>query len=196
MSTAAVTPKASSEAGFSLVEMVVTMAILSVVLGGITTLFVQGTKSESELNNRFQAQQSARLAVDLVRRDGHRACNVTTASTTSITFVWWNAAANPAACSGTNITWCTRASGTKWALYRLYGASACGASGGTKYVDSITAASGAVFTFTAAVGTVSGAVNQHTLAVLKLDIPVNVTANPLDSYRLIDDVALRNTVRA
>lgn len=196
MSTAAVTPKVSSEAGFSLIEMVITMAILSVVLGGISTLFVQGSKSETELNNRFQAQQGARNAVDLVRRDGHRACNVTTASGSSVTFVWWNAVASPPACSGTNITWCTRASGTKWALYRLSGASACGASGGTKFVDSITAASGNVFTFTAGVGTVGGAVNEHTLSVLKLDIPVNITSNPLDAYRLVDDVALRNTVRA
>jgi prepilin-type N-terminal cleavage/methylation domain-containing protein len=186
-------PELSSEAGFSLIEMVITMAILSVVLGGISTLFVQGSKSETELNNRFQAQQGARNAIDLVRRDGHRACNVTTASGSSITFVWWDAAAATPACSGTNITWCTRASGTKWALYRVSG-SACGASGGTKYVDSVTASS--VFTFTAGVGTVGGAVNQHTLAVLKLDLTVNVTANPLDAYRLVDDVALRNTVRA
>lgn len=192
MSSAAA-PELSSEAGFSLVEMVITMAILSVVLGGITTLFVQGSKSESELNNRFQAQQAARLAVDLVRRDGHRACNITTASGTSVTFVWWNPTAVPAACSGTNITWCTRASGAKWALFRVTG-NACGASGGTLYADSITASS--VFTFTAGVGTVSGVANQHTLGVLKLDVPVNVTSNPLDSYRLVDDVALRNTVRA
>lgn len=187
-------PDLSSEAGYSLIEMVITMAILSVVLGALSTLFVQGSKSETELNNRFQAQQGARNAVDLVRRDGHRACSVTSASGTSITFNWVNTASNPPNCTGgTAITWCTRASGSKWALYRVSG-SACGASGGTKFVDSVTSSS--VFTFTAAVGTVGGAVNQHTLAVLKLDIPVNVTSNPLDAYRLVDDVALRNTVRA
>jgi prepilin-type N-terminal cleavage/methylation domain-containing protein len=183
----------SAEAGYSLIELLIVMTILSVVLGGVSILFTSGQKSETELNNRFQSQQGARNAVDLVRRDGHRACNVTSASGTSITFVYWDAAASPPACSGTNVTWCTRASGTKWALYRV-SAAACGASGGTRYVDSITASS--VFTFTAGVGTVGGAVNQHTLAVLKLDIPVNVTPNPLNQYRLIDDVALRNTVRA
>lgn len=190
----AAVPAGSSEGGFSLIEMVITMAILSVVLGGISTLFVQGSKSESELNKKFQAQQGARNAVDLVRRDGHRACSVTSASGSSITFNWINTANNPPDCNGgTAITWCTRASGTQWALYRVLSTS-CGSSGGTKYVDSVAASS--IFTFTAAVGTVSGAVNQHTLAVLKLDIPVNVTSNPLDAYRLVDDVALRNTVRA
>jgi hypothetical protein len=72
----------------------------------------------------------------------------------------------------------------------------CGASGGTKYADNITTASGNVFAFTAAVGTVSGVANQHTLALLKLDLTVNVRSDPLQAYHLQDDVALRNTVRA
>jgi len=193
--TAAPGPEPSSEAGFSMVEVVITMAILSVVLGAVTTLFVRGTNSEADLNLRFQAQQDARNSIDLIRRDGHRACNVMSASGSSVSLAYWDPTLATPACSSTaTITWCTRASGTKYALYRVLSAS-CGASGGTKYADNITSASGNVFTFTAAVGTNGAVANQHTLAVLKLDLIVNVRSNALQSYHLQDDVALRNTVR-
>ena len=192
--TAAAGPAPSSEAGFSLVEMVITMAILSVVLGGISTLFVQGLRSESDLNQRFQAQQGARNAVDLVRRDGHRACSVTGASGTSVTFVWWNPTANPpdmhrherhlvharerqqvGALARQRLLrlWRVRRDDVRRLGHRLE----------HLHVHRGRRHDG-------------GVVNQHTLAVLKLDIPVNVTSKPLDAYRLVDDVALRNTVRS
>jgi prepilin-type N-terminal cleavage/methylation domain-containing protein len=192
--SAAETP-ATSEAGFTVVEMVIVMAILGVVLGGLMTLFVQGSNAETDLNFRFQAQQQARNAIDAVRRDGHRACNVTSASTTSVSLAYWDQTLTPPACSSTaTVVWCTRASGTKYALWRVAG-STCGASGGVKKADYLTNASGAIFTYTAAVGTVNGAVNQHTLAVLKIDLTVNIRSDTTQDYRLVDDVALRNTVR-
>ena len=195
MTAAAAAPAPSSEAGFTMVEMVITMAILATVLGAVTTMFVRGNNSEAALNLRFQAQQDARNSIDLVRRDGHRACNVMSASGSSVSLAYWDPTLATPACSSTaTITWCTRASGAKYALYRVL-SSTCGASGGTKYADNITTASGNIFTFTAAVGTSGGAANQHTLAVLKLDLTVNVRSDPLQSYRLQDDVALRNTVR-
>ena len=48
------------ERGFSLMEMITVMAIMSVVLTGLVSLFVQGSNSQIDLNRRFEAQQTAR----------------------------------------------------------------------------------------------------------------------------------------
>ena len=51
----------TNEGGYTLVEMLVVMAILGVVISGLTTIFVSGSHAELDLNRRFQAQQQARL---------------------------------------------------------------------------------------------------------------------------------------
>jgi prepilin-type N-terminal cleavage/methylation domain-containing protein len=56
------------ERGFTLIELVQASAILSVVLTALTVLFVQATNAELRMNERFQAQQRARVAVDRMRR--------------------------------------------------------------------------------------------------------------------------------
>ena len=61
----------SSEKGYSLVELLVTMVILSVVVGGLTTVFISGSSAQVRLNERFQAQQNARMALDRLRVDIH-----------------------------------------------------------------------------------------------------------------------------
>ena len=50
---------------------VVVMAILGVVLSGLTTVFVGGSTAEPHLNHRFQTQQEARAALDRIRTDIH-----------------------------------------------------------------------------------------------------------------------------
>ena len=59
------------ERAYSLVELVTVMAIMSIVMTGITTVFVQGSNAELDMNNRFQAQTSVRLALDKLRQDVH-----------------------------------------------------------------------------------------------------------------------------
>jgi len=59
------------EQGYSLIELLVTMVILVIVLGSLTTIFVSGTSAEASLNRRFQAQQNARMGLDRVRTDIH-----------------------------------------------------------------------------------------------------------------------------
>ena len=61
----------SDERGYTLVEMLVVMAILGVVIAGLTTVFVSGSRAELDMNRRFQAQQQARLALDRIRADLH-----------------------------------------------------------------------------------------------------------------------------
>ena len=66
----------SDESGFTLVEMLVVLAILGIVLAALTTLFVSATRTAADQNMRFQAQQEARLALDSLRREIHCANGV------------------------------------------------------------------------------------------------------------------------
>ena len=45
-----------AERGYSLVEMLTVLVIMGVVMTSLTTVFVQASNSESDMNNRFQAQ--------------------------------------------------------------------------------------------------------------------------------------------
>ena len=56
------------EAGYNLVEMITVMVIMTVVFAGITTVFVAGSKAQSDQERRFQAQVTTRLALDKIRR--------------------------------------------------------------------------------------------------------------------------------
>jgi prepilin-type N-terminal cleavage/methylation domain-containing protein len=69
------------ERAYSLVELVTVMAIMSIVMTGITTVFVQGSNAELDMNNRFQAQTSVRLALDKLRQDVHCSSAVTNPAT-------------------------------------------------------------------------------------------------------------------
>ena len=170
-----------SESGYSLIELVTVMAIMGVVMTGVTALLVQGANAEVDMNGRFQAQQTARVAFDKIRRDGHCASVVALTGQTQATLTV------PSAC-GTQLSWCTVAVGsstTRYALYRQSGAT-CG-TGGVKWADYLT--SGNVFTYTAQ--------SSQTLAKLSVDLPVNVKpARPSETYELKGDIALRNSTRS
>ena len=65
------------ERGYTLIEMLTVLVIFSTVMSALLVLFVQGTNAEFDMNNRFQAQQDARLALDKIRREAHCATAVT-----------------------------------------------------------------------------------------------------------------------
>src|SRR3954467_13955675 len=70
--------------GFTLAEMIVVLAILGVVLAGLTQLFTGALFAQKDQTSRAQAQQDARLALDQLRRELH--CGSALAySATSIT---------------------------------------------------------------------------------------------------------------
>jgi prepilin-type N-terminal cleavage/methylation domain-containing protein len=52
------------ERGYSLIEMLTVMVIMGVVMSSLTTVFVTASNSETDMNNRYQAQLTARLALD------------------------------------------------------------------------------------------------------------------------------------
>ena len=172
--------------------MLIVMAILGVVMGSLTTVFVQATNAEQGMNDRFQAQLTARLALDKMRREVHCASVATPAgSASSVTLTL------PSYCktgSG-SITWCTRSVATnRYALYRVVG-STC--TGGVKWADyltpttSATVCSGAlcIFNYTAQ--------SVTSLADLKVDFPVNLRpSKSVELYELTDDIVLRNSTRS
>jgi prepilin-type N-terminal cleavage/methylation domain-containing protein len=60
-----------SEHGSSLIELLVTMVILSVVISGLTTVFISGSSATVSLDLRSRGQLNARLALDKLRVDIH-----------------------------------------------------------------------------------------------------------------------------
>ena len=180
------------ERGYSLIEMLIVLSIMSVVMGALTTVFVQASNSELDMNNRFQAQQESRLALDKMRREVHCGSVATPAgSSSSVTLTL------PAYCktgSG-SITWCTRnVSTNRYALYRVVGVTC---SGGVKWADYLVpTSSAAVCSGTLCIFTYQ-AQSTSSLAKLHVDFPVNVKpSKSVELYELADDIVLRNSTRS
>ena len=169
------------EAGYNLVEMITVMVIMTVVFAGITTVFVAGSKAQSDQERRFQAQVTTRLALDKIRRDIHCASDVTPFATTAVTLKV------PAGCGG-DVSWCTAAVSGYTNRYRLYRqAGATCDSTGVMVADYLT--SGNVFP---AFAHVTGCL---CLASLQVDFNVSVTGTSVGAYDLTDTIFLRNSTR-
>jgi prepilin-type N-terminal cleavage/methylation domain-containing protein len=170
------------ERGYTLVEMLTVLVIFGTVMSALLVLLVQGTGAEVDMNNRFQAQQDARLALDKIRREAHCATAVTVSSASSVTLNL------PSYCPTGNgsVTWCTVSLGTsRYGLYRKAGA-ACDSTG-VRWADHLTSAS--VFSYAAQ--------STTSLAKLSVDFPVNVKpSRTVDTYELKDDIVLLNSTRS
>jgi prepilin-type N-terminal cleavage/methylation domain-containing protein len=169
------------EAGYSLVEMLTVMVIMSIVFSGITQIFVSGSKAQNEQDNRFQAQLATRLAMDKIRKDIHCASDVTPYATTSVTLK------RPSGCGG-DVSWCTVAvSGytNRYRVYRQLGTT-CG-SNGTMIADYLTSAN--------AFPAFAHTVGCQCLASLQVDFAVSNKGSTRDAYELTDTVFLRNSTR-
>jgi prepilin-type N-terminal cleavage/methylation domain-containing protein len=181
-STGPLRGRAADAAGYTVIELLTVMVILGIVLAGLTNIFVSGSKAESRMNRRFQAQQNARLALDRIRKDIHCASNVSPYATNAVTLVL------PTGCGG-NASWCTvvvAGPTPRYALYRQSGAT-CGSAGGTRIADYLTGPS--VFPVFAPGG-------SGTLAALTVDFPVSLKgSNSSDHYELKDTIYLRNSTR-
>jgi len=169
------------ERGYTLVEMLTVLVIFSTVMSALLVLFVQGTNAELDMNNRFQAQQDARLTLDKLRREAHCASAVTVSSASSVTL------SLPSYCPTGNgsVTWCTSSLGSsRYGLFRKTGA-ACDATG-VRWADHLTSAN--VFSYAAQ--------SPTSLAKLSVDFPINVKpSRTVDLYELKDDIVLRNSLR-
>ena len=59
------------EEGQTFIEMLTVMAMLSFVMAAVATVFVAGLHAQTDMDQRFQAQQNARLALEHPARHPH-----------------------------------------------------------------------------------------------------------------------------
>jgi prepilin-type N-terminal cleavage/methylation domain-containing protein len=178
--------RVASERGYSLTEMLVVLAILGIVLGALTQLFVSASTAQVDMTRRFEAQQDMRLALDKLRREIHCANKVTgSPATSSIVISLGSYCPTNGTGADLDVTWCTTGSGQRFALWRYHGTACSGT--GRKEADYLTIDK----VFTAYAPPASGGLGK--LSVL---LPVDVDpSDAKQSYVLKDDIALRNTLR-
>jgi len=177
------------ERGYSLVEMLTVISILGVVMTSLTSLFVQGSNSQLDMNRRFQAQETVRVALEKIRREIH--CSKAASTTggngaqSSVTLELPGQCKTAVGGVTTNVTWCTASVATKrYALYRKVGTSCDNT--GTKWGDYLTTQN--AFDYQ----------TQSATSLAKLRVEFAVDAKPTDAtpgYSLCDQIALRNSAR-
>jgi Tfp pilus assembly protein PilW len=174
------------EGGFNLVELVTTMAIMLFVITALVQLSTSGTQAENDLNKRFQAQEEARLGLDMFRREVHNACSATVSGGGAQVTLMSNDTnvRGSFPCNVVGSNWCTSGSGSRFGLYRQAGNGACGT--GILRANYLT--TGPIFSVTAA--------STGQLAKVQIDMTVNREPSiPRLRYRLHDAIALRNSRR-
>jgi type II secretory pathway pseudopilin PulG len=173
--------KIRGESGYSVVEMLTVMAIMSFVFAGITTVFVAGSNAQVEQDQRFQAQLATRLAMDKIRRDIHCASGVSSHASNAVTLTITGC--------GTDVSWCTVAAvgqANRFTLHRAVGQTCT--SSDTKVADYLV--SGDVF------GTFSHVEGCGCLASLAVDFKVSLKSSAtVGAYQLRDTIYLRNSTR-
>ena len=171
----------ASQAGFTLTELITTMAILGIVLGGLTTMFHAGVRAEMRANRELDAQQNARAALDKMRRELHCASAISAPNGTAVASL---TVTLPAACPGTATAVVYATSTVAANRYELTRTADSGTP--TTVADYLTSSTPFTYYIPA----------SGTLGRLQVDIPVNL--NPTDTgtlWRLQDDIVLRNTTR-
>ena len=172
------------ERGYSLVEMITAMAILGMVLGSLAGLFASSLRAEVDLNQRFQAQQAARLALDRIR--GDIAC-AQSATVGTINAAGDRVQLDAPSCGG-SVTWCAlpmAGVSARYALYRAPGTSCTSSS--TPVASYLTINAGVFSTTTAPSG-------QLQKVSVRFPVRVKTTAES-GTYELRDDIVMRNSTR-
>lgn len=170
--------------GFTLIELVVSMAILLILMAALATLMISATRAQTNLDARFQTQEENRLAMSKIEAELHCASAVSPSSGATSTIVL----TLPSTCStgSGSVTWCTKASGSSYALWRVP-SSTCDTtvSGSRKWATSLSAQN--VFTPDA---------TTHAGAPVFPDVAITFTTTASSvSYRLTNTIYLRNGTR-
>jgi prepilin-type N-terminal cleavage/methylation domain-containing protein len=193
---AAARRRLGAEHGYSLTEMLVVLAILGIVLGALTQLFISGSTAQVDMTRRFEAQQNMRLALDKLRREIHCGSGVTAPvlPTSSITISLGSYCPSNGTGAAAQITWCTKDKngnappgvGAPYSLWRYSGSTCSGT--GRKSADYLTVHQ----IFTAYAAPVGG-----NLGTLSVNLPVDLDPNDAKQrYVLQDDIVLRNSPRS
>jgi prepilin-type N-terminal cleavage/methylation domain-containing protein len=175
-------PSLRGRGGYTLIELLTVLSIFLVVVTALTTLFVSGARAELEANRRFEAQQTARIAVDKMRREIHCASALTLTSASSISITLPAGCPTAGGVDSTVVYDTALVSTNRYTLRRKQGAAAAVA-----IADHLTA--GSVFSYVAP--------STSALGQLHVDMSVNVYPNEAwKTWRLVTDIVLRNTTRS
>jgi type II secretory pathway pseudopilin PulG len=183
--------------------MLVVLSIIGIVTAALVQLFVAASKTQVDMSNRFDAQESGRLALDLLRREIHCANAISSTQSgagfpSTAVKITLGSYCSGAPAGGGDVTWCTEnVSAGRYRLRRVTPALAVGAAcaGGIPEADYLT--TGQVFSAFASAG-------AGLRATLGVDLPIDVNpssgqsgcpSGSTDCYRLTDDIVLRNTSR-
>jgi type II secretory pathway pseudopilin PulG len=170
------------QAGVTVVELLVVLIIMGTVLTALTTLFVRGMKAELEADQRYRAQDQARLAVDRMRREIHCSSAIVATATTVTATLPGHC---PSAVGGATTTVVYSFQNVSASRYKLRRAVNGGAA--ATVADYIT--SDSAFAYTAP--------SSSSLGKLNVDFRVNVKPDEgWKTWRLQTDIVLRNTTRA
>jgi prepilin-type N-terminal cleavage/methylation domain-containing protein len=187
----------SEQGGFTLIELVVVMAILLIVLAPLTASFASAEAAQVDQTRRFDAQENARQALDRMRKDIHCAHAVTDPDTNgsggeTIVLTETNVTGT-AECPGlvqTNasaVQWCTIPVAGATDRFRLYRENdpnnTCDGSASTFMVDYLTRAD-----IWSSPTCISG---QFPTVELTMPVDVDPSKRP-GAYQLGDQIALRN----
>ena len=179
------------ESGYTLVELLIVMALMGIVLGALTTLWVSGSNSELRLNRQFQAQQAGRLALDRIRTDIHCA-NAAQAQTIG-TYPGVKLAFPSGGCFSSTVSWCVVPSTAMAGRYAVWRSTAtsniCTTSDASRLfvADDLTTSAG-VFSTPALVN------NGLENVAIDYRISANPNANA-DVYELKDSIVVRHSTR-
>ena len=179
------------EEGYTLIELIVVMAILGTVVAGLTTVFVSGSAAELDLNLRFQAQQQGRLALGKLRSDVH--CASAAQAQTIGAYPGVKLAVSSCYSTTPTISWCVVPVTTTPARYAVYRSTAtsniCASADTTRLIlaDYLTTDTG-VFT--------TGTISRYALQTVSVDVKVSANATTSkDVYELTDSIVARNAPR-
>jgi hypothetical protein len=171
--------------------MLTVMTIMSIVLSGLTHIFVTASHADIDMQNRFTAQLNTRLALDKFRRDAHCAYDVSPNTPNPWTSAQSSITLKITGCSSGDVTWCTAqqsGSTTRWDVYRQLGTSCSSSSPAIRIAKSLTSA-----TPFSAFSHVNGC---GCLASVGVNFQVGINRNGSTGiYRLQDTIYLRNSTR-
>jgi prepilin-type N-terminal cleavage/methylation domain-containing protein len=168
-----------SQGGYTMLELLIVLAILGTVTGAITTLFIQATNAEFEMNRRFQAQQTARVAIDKMRREIHCASAITPEGVSASIIVTLPSQCPSSGGSQVNVTYdmFQVVAGERYQLRR----------NSVVLADFSTLQN--AFNYTAPV-------TGQSLGKLTVTLPINTKpSQPNKQWKLVADMVLRNTTR-
>lgn len=164
-----------SESGFSLVELIVTMAVMGIILGGLADVFVSGERASADATARMTSQQSVRVAFDRLEYDARCAAIATLLSSGAGVYLQLPTQCDHA--SGT-VTWCV----SSGSLIRNTGTTCSDTTSSLTYISSVTSA-----TPFSCYSPVSGSTPQ-----LQVALTVNPATRNSDKTTATDYITMHN----